>query len=149
VIPLSGRESSAEILIPLSGRRNCCSGSQKTSTEHVPTLAASVREGVSGGVQALARASRAAAGVVCPILPFWPPEGRYQNPCRYQLRYLISADSKEVRAKGSEVATSEPLFSKPIALRSGAIASYQHLTTRLRVAPFARICLKRVVDPPW
>src|SRR5215467_6827697 len=37
--------------------------------------------------------------------------GRYQNGCRYQLRYLISADCKAVRAKGSEVATSDPLFS--------------------------------------
>jgi len=37
---------------------------------------------------------------------------RYQTSCRYQLRYLIFVDSKAVRGKGSEVATSEPLFSK-------------------------------------
>src|SRR5262249_32354598 len=36
--------------------------------------------------------------------------GRYQNGCRYHLRYLISADCKAVRGKGSEVATSKPLF---------------------------------------
>jgi len=36
--------------------------------------------------------------------------GRYQNGCRYQLRYLISADCKAVRGKGSEVATSDHVF---------------------------------------
>ena len=38
--------------------------------------------------------------------------GRYQNSRRYLLRYLIFVDGKEVRRKGSEVATSEPVFLK-------------------------------------
>jgi len=44
-------------------------------------------------------------------------EGRYQNCCRYQLRYLISADSNGVRRKGSEVATSDPFFEQILLVR--------------------------------
>ena len=44
-------------------------------------------------------------------------EGRYQNGCRYHLRYLISADCKAVRGKGSEVATSDHVFLKVLLVR--------------------------------
>ena len=36
--------------------------------------------------------------------------GRYGSDPKSRGRYLLSADSKTVRSKGSEVATSEPLF---------------------------------------
>src|SRR5215472_14165513 len=42
--------------------------------------------------------------------PLRMTSGRYQNGCRYQRRYLISADFKAVRGKGSEVATSDHVF---------------------------------------
>src|SRR5215469_9956090 len=52
----------------------------------------------------------ASALAIVPTANCWLSQGRYQNGCRYHLRYLISADCKAVRGKSSEVATSEALF---------------------------------------
>src|SRR5215510_169442 len=66
----------------------------------MPTLAAPVREGVS-------RSQISFVSFVVKAVSRRGAKGRYQNGCRYQRRYQISADSKVVRGKGSEVATSD------------------------------------------
>jgi len=44
-------------------------------------------------------------------------KGRYQNPCRYQRRYQLSAHSKALRRKGSEVATLDRVFGESYLVR--------------------------------
>ena len=76
---------------------------QRSVPGGMPALAAPVREGVS-------RSQTSFVSFVVKAVSRRGAKGRYQNGCRYQRRYLISADCKAVRGKGSEVATSEPIF---------------------------------------
>jgi len=47
---------------------------------------------------------------VCPNPDAYNRWGLYGSDPKPRGRYLLSADSKTVRSKGSEVATAEPLF---------------------------------------
>jgi len=84
----------------------------------VLTLAVLLHEGASlglpGSMQIRSRKSHVKYVHIASMFPRWfrrfGVKGRYQNACRYQLRYQLSDDSKRVTGKGSEVATSDPVF---------------------------------------
>jgi len=106
VIPLSGRESSAEIL---SVAKELLFRITEDARSDV-TLAASLREGAGCGMLSAHEQHTSAGGSSVLDFAFLAMEGRYQNGCRYHLRYQLSVDSKAVRRKGSEVATSDHVF---------------------------------------
>ena len=71
---------------------------------------ASLRESAGGGVPGACEEHPSAGGSSMPNFGILAAEGRYQDGCRYQLRYQLSDDSNGVTRKGSEVATSDHVF---------------------------------------